>query len=452
MTRANLYDANAPGELWAHAQSHGVWSENMLLNISPFNRIPMQKRGPFGCKVACIREGEEAGGKLTSRTWTGFHAGYTTTDGGDCIIVGDYDSGHFKFFVSQNVTVFPHLNFFEVPADPLREFRLRRDPTPPGVTDWGRTTCCGCWRELPVEESTGKTDLQKWQSLPSLRCEDVGVSCSTAQDQRAFENVLYLISGPDAILSGTDDEDDLFAFVAETRKGALSEEMWYNSGKSKREVYTEAIKTELSSFSQANSIDLENPSSRSVWRKRYPDSNICLQFLIIGTKGVEGADKRAKARLVVRTEVSARDMHTVDTRAVRAEEGTFADSPNTSVGRCFEALQLGAGKSLRDLDFKHAYQYEATRGPTAGVQLPPEAWPDGWSDRFTTADPPICQIRESLYGRVRAGDDFNAGANQNFRECGLDPCVDIDPCAYVLNDDRVLDDCNNVSASSCVKG
>ena len=69
-----------------------VDSENILLNIAPFDKIPMRGRGPFGCLVTVVREGAEEDGKTGTRSWTGFHAGYVGKPGLEDVIIEALES------------------------------------------------------------------------------------------------------------------------------------------------------------------------------------------------------------------------------------------------------------------------------------------------------------------------------------------------------------------------
>ena len=201
-----------------------------------------------------------------------------------------------------------------------------------------KVSCCGKWREVDYSAA----DLCK--ELPSCPCADVGTTCDVEQDQEAFSGSLILLTEvPGSDLSDlTDDVDDelyyiydydndeVLAFQPHSRAQVVSEDLWCGTQRTFREVFKEAIDKELASFIQTQSIDVENPSARSAWRKQYPESRICLQFLIVGTKNAESTigEQKAKARLVVRTEVRASDFRTVNTRAVRDDEGSFSEAPS----------------------------------------------------------------------------------------------------------------------------
>ena len=436
-----LIDSNLPYSAWPLAVQHAVETENILHGIEPNKTsvssadandgpvYPLEKMGPLGCICSVVREqGEETGAKLGPRSWLGFHAGYVFPD---LVRVGYMDGNKIKTIVSQNVKVFPEYKFFRANQNGPGAFLRLATPHVEQVNntiDWVKTTCCSKWREL-----TGY-DVEVAKELPEVTCEDVGTNCSVPQDARASSMEIMNCEIPF--------QEEVYQFEACSKKVAMSDSEWFNSGRTYKDVMQDAIEKELATFMEKKSIDFSKPEKRSSFRKRCPEGQICLMNMLTGTKNVEkfygkpleernAEGLRAKGRWVVFKELRASDLK--PTSGFEQDEVHFSHNPSFPAIRAFDTIMTGAEKQIDVADAEAAYQGAPAldKVPTVAQIDDKRIWPKEWHNQFDERDPPVVPIVGSLYGRKRAGDDYNRYADESLHELGWSGLRDIEPAIYI---------------------
>ena len=346
-------------------------------------------------------------------------------------------SDNYNFVISQNVKVYPNEKFFTEARGENDKFERRvKTAQENDVATWVQTTCCAKWREIEANERSAIAELD------SVTCEHVGTTCACAQDPDALH-----VFNLELVLDNTFDSE-CYAFEGVSRKVAFGGDEWYTSGKTYKEVMGPASEKEFGSFAKNNTFNMKGVLKRSEVRKRFPQSKVVLTNLIMGTKGVENYEAlsvsekadpkcvatalkqmKAKGRLVAFKEIWITGGVAP---GMDPGEAAIANTPSYTGLRCQVACAILGGKVMGDADVDTAYQkapnLEAIK---AWCQLPIDLWPDDWANRFSREDPPLVPIDGSLYGRERAGFDYDAHATGEVVKEGWKQVMDVEPCLFV---------------------
>ena len=87
---------------------------------------------------------------------------------------------------------------------------------------------------------------------------------------------------------------------------------------------------------------------------------------------------------------------------------------------------------LKFSDFTCAYQTAPNRDVgECRVVIPEELWPASWKNIYKPGDRVCVLVKKSLYGRYRAGFDYDAFAHGIYRKLGWRPIWDVDTSLYV---------------------
>ena len=239
-----------------------------------------------------------------------------------------------------------------------------------------------------------------------------------------------------------------YAFEPCSKKKAFSEETWFGSEFTYRQMFEKATDKELESFIAHQSFDGENPISLAEVREKYPDSTVCLMNLILGTKQVErwyslSAEQRkgfnaaehlkAKARLVVFKELLARTMKPSERR--NFEEGLYSSTPSDGGLRCFLAMIIVAGKVALVADQRQAFQGAPARDRSPVFAVIPEVL---WrcfpriAAMFKPGQAACLPVLGSLYGRYRASQDHDRYTMDSLISLSWVPMFDVENALYVL--------------------
>ena len=116
---------------------------------------------------------------------------------------------------------------------------------------------------------------------------------------------------------------------------------------------------------------------------------------------------RAKGRWVVFKGLRASDLK--PTSGFEHDEVHFSHNPSFQAIRFFDTIMTGAEKQIDVADAEAAYQGAPAldKVPTVAQIDDKRIWPKEWHSQFDERDPPVVPIVGSLYGRKRAGDDYN---------------------------------------------
>ena len=449
VARVSMTHSSAPGSLWPVALRYSADADNILsgawnvVNGLPEDHIPFSSNfGPFGSVCTVVREANEKGTKFSPKAQTGFLAGFLYPD---IVKVGFYNRQKDKvtYIESQNVIVHPDQKYFDgkkrakVVFEPPSEEEtvdINGDPADIEVIEWVLTSCCAKWRMLQ-----GRHDIDEMKSCESVTCKALGTTCRRKQDPGCEQNVMFL-GDPSA-----SDEDFFIDFVppgsphevnkveSVGRRKAMSDEKFLGSETTYKQMFTPAIAKEQDVFDVHNSFDYKQPMLLRDFRKNCPDGVICYLNLILGIKNIEAEsfeDKKAKARIVVFKELHAKTGDKVS--GVDEDEHLRASNAGGLATRVFTAVELGLGKVLRMGDWRGAYQTAPSRDRKVVVALlPREMWPPDWVATFPDDAQVVCPVLKSLYGRVRAGYDFDHFASEKLQKLGWRPLFDIEEALYI---------------------
>ena len=136
-------------------------------------------------------------------------------------------------------------------VDSDSEQEYQSDKPRAGATTWVRVKCCGKWREIPA------SDEKICQEYASVKCSDLQTDCTvrSTYDPRIHG---YLVLSPVPHRGDSGDgfqpageqvhavdsegrqigqKEEAFAFEGVSKKVAMSDAEWYESGMTNREVY-----------------------------------------------------------------------------------------------------------------------------------------------------------------------------------------------------------------------
>ena len=269
-----------------------------------------------------------------------------------------------------------------------------------------------------------------------VTCKEMGTSCRRAQDPACEQGVMML-----SVFPGSEDDHDLdflhpheiHKVAAVSRKKARSDDQFYGTEKTYKEAFKPAIDKERGVFDVHDSFDYSKPMLYKDWCKANPDGIVCHLNMILGVKNVESDDdssKVPKARIVVFRETRASDKS--KTTGIAEEESLRASNAGGFATRVFVAVELGQNKRLGMGDWTGAYPTAPKRDlvPVAAV-LPIEMWPAAWLEIYPS-DAMVCvPVLKSLYGRMRAGYDFDYFARTSLERFGWQPLFDVEESLYV---------------------
>ena len=453
IARSAMIEARAPASLWPVALCYAAEMSNILsgawnvVNELPATDVPFVKAGPFGCVCTVVQESERT--KFAAKSQKGFLAGFVFPD---VYRIGFYENDKCKFVQSQNVTViagekyFPDKQidieagakvFFEDlpgPADLENNVDLsgEADTAETEIIDWVLTSCCGKWRMV---KGKGDIDAIKSDGV-EVTCKEMGTSCRREQDPACEQGVMML-----SVFPGSEDDNDLdldflhpheiHKVAAVSRKKARSDDLFYGTEKTYKQVFQPAIDKERGVFDVHDSFDYTKPMLYKDWCNANPDGIVCHLNMILGVKNVEAENKeKPKARIVVFRETRARDK--MKTTGIAEDESLRASNAGGFATRVFVAVELGQNKKLGMGDWTGAYPTAPKRDlvPVAAV-LPIEMWPASWLEIYPS-DAMVCApVLKSLYGRMRAGYDFDYFARTSLERFGWRPLFDVEESLYV---------------------
>ena len=419
-----LVSAHAPASLWDLALEYAADIQNITSGAWEAvygSTFPANKMGPFGCMVTIVRESPSAH-KFAPRADTGFLIGFVKPDLVRVAFkTGGQDEGEntsFKLTIIESQNARPH-------CTDMFDFGLDASEVPmfePAEADddendlWVLVTCCGKWREIHEGSIVNDGD--------SYTCSDLDMSCDDEQDPAANRNVL------DVNVIEKSFVHDVYKFESVSKRVAFSDEVFRDTTYNK--IMQPALQKEQASFDEHGSFDYDSHMSLRQFRERYPGGVILLMNLIMGIKNSESlTDAKGKARLVVFKELRASNM--APTSGIAEDEYLTTCNAGPASIRTFIAVMTGNEKVLKVTDWTGAYQTAKNLDKCAvGALLPPEMYRNspGW-EVYTKDNPCVCLVLKSLYGRKRAGFDFNSFAQDSLCSLGWNPLHDILECLYV---------------------
>ena len=359
---------------------------------------------------------------------------------------------------------------------------------------------CGKWRELKDAR-----DRQRVSKLKKVTCWDLGYSCAEEQDAdgledhvgegeadqkeddpplrrsarlagaskvnnteamcperesvRGFEKQLnldegtfdYLLAAPESSVMVVDniiivDAEDLVSevnvFESVSRSKAYSDEPWYDSGKTYKQVAEVAEQTERDGYDTFNALGWSNSARLDEVRKHSKTTGEKINFGILnvlyGTKNAEDKTRRKfKCRSVCAKEYNAITGQVDD--GLLDGEVVALDLP------CPEAQKLGLvfgaakGKRIILIDLRNGYLTSKAKGVKMCMRVPDSWIPAEVLARFGYesldeyakdkkerggAAEIVVPVDGSIYGRIRAGFDFDADADKHFCEAGWEHASD----------------------------
>ena len=372
---------------------------------------------PFASVVTMVREEPEKLEGIGNKAIKGFYCGVK----GDCVRVGLYDAENKKVRVvlSQNVKLFRNESFFGADEqenkvtfgseeEPITVEDDLSDRLEENLTTWAECTSCEKWRRI------FNSDRDIARDNDELVCADMGFACSVPQDPAHDTSIA-----------------DIDTIMIVSKKDAFCDKIYKNTGKTYAELFTPALKTELVDVFQGHGVyDLADVMEMADARKVYEMVVFVILNIIYCFKDVEQPNAnlhRAKARMVGCREF---DEKGEATKGINEGEVLTVHQPSHAEQRAFVCAAVGAGKEISATDVPGAYPSSKDLGPQACALLPRNAWPAEWVGKYKQ---PVVPLKKSVYGRFRAGFDFDVHAQAEITGIGWRDGMkthDVTPCVY----------------------
>lgn len=399
---------------------------------------------PFGTKATMVREGPERDQRKFGHTSIeGFVIGF---DGDAYRFAEELPDGKVKVTLSQNVRTYLDQKTWNIPKDDPRRapIRYQTEAHDEGLyllkegedaISWVECTTCQKWREVTA------LDMQELGAQDVVTCNDMSTDCAQVQDPRGFREPVVsavthdsekFIRVRDAVDTGDSREVNLFQSVK--RSIAFSSVEYANTGKTYADLFVPALRREIGVYADHNAIDMDAVRELPEVFKDDPDALLLLLNDIHGFKDSERpdpVDHRAKSRIVCYKELMlALAGHLEETDGIDIDEVLSCLPPSYGQFRAFAGVNVARGKKLTLVDFPGAYLISRDKGKRkAWARLPRNGWPDEWVGKFKD---PVVPVYGALYGRKRAGFDWDKTADEGYEELDFQSLreLDIAPAVY----------------------